>query len=417
MKKYLIIILITLLAFTGCDTVFDVDYPEVDQSGFLTQTHPLSDMSKIVMEGVYAVQDGNDFFGDTVVLKWSGNYLSIFTNKNSCYMIIQAGSLDSVIFFDGYWRYGVNSDVGRINFYISSFEGGRQIMSGDTTNRSIIARGTFGEEDNVPGYGFKLEYCRPFSQKVMQNDFYILAHRGGGRNSDFIQASENSIEIISFAERLGANGIEIDVQLTKDGIPILYHDEEINLRLTQKSVIWGDIEDFTLAQLKTFVKLKNGERIPTLEEALNHVIDNTNLRFVWLDLKSHHNEVFAVEEIQRKILKRINVNKRDLQIVIGMPTREKVNYVMGLNNFQNVPTLCELGTDVVQETNSLFWAPRWTQGVQIDQVRLMHSQNRKAFVWTLDDTGFIKNFFDNGEFDGMLTNYPMLVAYHYYTSR
>ncbi|HZW38787.1 MAG TPA: glycerophosphodiester phosphodiesterase family protein [Ignavibacteriaceae bacterium] len=417
MKKYLIILFIISFGISGCDRIFDVDYPEVDPSGFLTQTHPLTDLSKKVIEGVYSVQDGNGYFGDTIVLKYSGDNLSIFTNKNACYMLIKAGSLDSVIFFEGYWRYSVNSDVGRINFYISSFEGGSQIMRGDTSNRNIIVHGSYGDGDNVPGYGFKIKFERPFSQKVNQNDFYILAHRGGGRNSDFLPASENSIELISYAERLGANGIEIDVQLTKDGIPIIYHDEDINLRLTQKSVIWGDIEDYTLAQLRTFIKLKNGEMIPTLEEALDYVVDHTNLRFVWLDLKSHYNEVNAVAEIQARLIKKLNAKKRDLKIVIGIPTRDKANFVLALRDYSTTPTLCELGTDVVREINSQFWAPRWTQGVQTDLVNLMHAENRKAFVWTLDDPGFIENFFSNGNFDGMLTNYPMLVAYHHYTRK
>jgi glycerophosphoryl diester phosphodiesterase len=49
----------------------------------------------------------------------------------------------------------------------------------------------------------------------MQSDFQILAHRGGGRNSDYLGVSENSIEMIDIAERFGSTGIEIDARLQK----------------------------------------------------------------------------------------------------------------------------------------------------------------------------------------------------------
>ncbi len=262
-----------------------MEYPIVNGSGFLNQTNPLGNNSKIIMEGVYTVIEGNEYFGDIVVLKWSGENLSVFTSKNVGYMVFQAGSLDSIIYCFGYWRYGAGNETGLINFNISSSEGADKIIAVDTTNLQIIMRGEFGDGNIFPDKTFQLEYLRPFSNNVKQDDFFILAHRGGGRNSDRLQASENSVEIISLAERLGASGIEIDVRLTKDGIPILYHDSDINLRLTQKSVIWGNIEDFTFVQLRTFVRLINGEKIPSLEEALEYVLEHTELRFVWLDFK------------------------------------------------------------------------------------------------------------------------------------
>ena len=366
------------------------------------------------MEGIYKVLEGNEYFGDNVVLKWSGEYLYVFTLKNAGYMVFQAGSLDSVIYCYGYWRYAVNFETGLINFHISSTEGGIKIISGDTTNLEITIKGTFGNGNNFPDKSFQLKFLRTFSDKVKQEDFYILAHRGGGRNSDYLHASENSIEIISLAERLGANGIEIDIRLTKDGIPILYHDSDINLRLTQKSVIWGNIENFTFAQLRTLVRLINGEKIPSLKEALEYVLMNTELRFVWLDLKSDKNEIPAVVEIQKDILTRANSMQRDLKIVLGISTNEKANQMLLYPQYENVPTLCELDLSRVRELSSMVWAPRWTEGLQLESVREIHAEGRKAFVWTLDEPSFIQSFINEGEFDGILTNQPTLVAYHHY---
>ena len=414
MIKYFSILFIVVL-LTACNQSVDIEYPETDQDNFLAQTTPLSDVSKQTMEGVYEVLNGNDYFGDQVVLKWSGDLLSVFTNKDVGFMVMEGGSLDSIIYFKGYWRYEVNTETGLMDFNITSLEGGRNILSGDTSNLQITIRGLFGNDSNSPNQEFVIKYLRPFSEKVKQQDFYILAHRGGGRNSDYLPASENSIEMISLAERLGANGIEIDVKLTSDDVPILYHDPDINLRLTQKSVIWGNIEDFTFAQLRTFVKLIHGEKIPSLEEALTFVLENTQLKFVWLDLKSDKNEIPAVIEIQEKILKKAHSSNRDLQIVLGIPAEEKASSLMQYPSYEEIPSLCELTTDYVRQLNSLYWAPRWTLGTQIASVETMHSEGRNAFVWTLDEPVFVETFIRDGAFDGILTNYPALVAYYHYT--
>ena len=86
-------------------------------------------------------------------------------------------------------------------------------------------------------------------------------------------------------ERFGATGVEIDLRLSKDGVPFLYHDGDVNLRLTQKSLIWGNIEDFTWPQLRTLLTLRNGEKIPSAREALEYVLEETELKTVWLDTK------------------------------------------------------------------------------------------------------------------------------------
>src|SRR5690625_7519217 len=86
-----------------------------------------------------------------------------------------------------------------------------------------------------------------------------IAHRGfPGR------APENTLSSFQLACDLAFTHLELDVQLTKDGVPVLIHDYSIN-RMTNGE---GLVRDYTLKQLKEF-KVKDVERIPTLEEALN----------------------------------------------------------------------------------------------------------------------------------------------------
>ncbi|HSL87843.1 MAG TPA: hypothetical protein VK870_00925, partial [Ignavibacteriaceae bacterium] len=80
-----------------------------------------------------------------------------------------------MIYCSGYWRYGAGTETGLITFTISSSEGASNILAGDTTNLQIKIRGEFGDGNNPPDKTFQLEYLRPFSDSVKQDNFFILA--------------------------------------------------------------------------------------------------------------------------------------------------------------------------------------------------------------------------------------------------
>lgn len=94
------------------------------------------------------------------------------------------------------------------------------------------------------------------------NTVFVAAHRGDWRN-----APENSIQALENCIEMGVDIVETDVQLTKDSVLVIMHDETID-RTTTGS---GKISDYTCAELQKFY-LKAGqghktrERIPTFEE-------------------------------------------------------------------------------------------------------------------------------------------------------
>ena len=59
----------------------------------------------------------------------------------------------------------------------------------------------------------------PLKEFALKNELLVAAHRGSSGT-----APENTISSIEEAIRIGAKFIEIDVQLTKDKHPIVYHD-------------------------------------------------------------------------------------------------------------------------------------------------------------------------------------------------
>ena len=121
----------------------------------------------------------------------------------------------------------------------------------------------------------------------------IWAHRGASA-----YAPENTLEAFQMAADMQADGVELDVQLTKDGKIVVIHDETIN----RVSDGCGYVRDFTLDELKNYHFNKThpefeNATIPTLREVLQ-LLKPTNLK-INIELKTG---VFFYEEIEQKVL-------------------------------------------------------------------------------------------------------------------
>ena len=96
------------------------------------------------------------------------------------------------------------------------------------------------------------------------------AHRGLHDNES--NAPENSMAAFKKAVDSGY-GIELDVQLTKDRIAVVFHDETLN----RVCGVDGKVRDYTLKELQKFTLCKSQERIPTFAEVLELVSGKTPL--------------------------------------------------------------------------------------------------------------------------------------------
>jgi glycerophosphoryl diester phosphodiesterase len=408
--------------FASCQKQLAAPLPQVRWDLFHSaDAAPLGSSIQQRMEGVYAVTEGSDLFGDQVVLKWSHlrggqdslHHVSFFTETNIGYITGEGRDLEGRILLETYWRTLVNTETGACWLQIEPNQGGELLASGNAeiTENSIFIEGVYAKGSGRPDRRIAMRYLRPLHRDT---SFSILAHRGGGRNSDQLPASENSIEMIRLAPRLGATGIEVDVKLTSDNIPILYHDVNLNPRLVQDVGLHGPIREYSHAQLDGLVRLVNGERIPTLAEALAVVIHETDLRYVWLDLK-YEGSLEPVRAVQQEYMQIAAAAGRDVRILMGLPGQEQVDKFLQLPDHAQIPSLCELSLDVVRETNSQVWAPMWVTGQQDDAVLEVQAEGRKAFVWTMDVGGFIQQYMYGGHFDGILSNFPSLVAYYHHS--
>jgi hypothetical protein len=216
------LLMLLSLSLLSCTVELEVTVPDITELTVLEGTQPLSVEVLRALEGVYVLSMGSQRFGDTIVLKHTGRGLSMFSERNVAYMITDGGSKDSTIYFAGYWRYAQLAQSGLCTLEIRTDEGAGALLKGSKP-KTIIVRGAAGNTENVSnlntGKGNQNEPPRQsmtyrFVRSIFARPrgFWVIAHRGGGRNSDRLPFSENSLELIRFAERLGANAVEIDDQ-------------------------------------------------------------------------------------------------------------------------------------------------------------------------------------------------------------
>lgn len=119
----------------------------------------------------------------------------------------------------------------------------------------------------------------------------IFAHRGYSA-----QYPENTMKAFKEAEKAGADGIELDVQLTKDGEIVVIHDEKVD-RTTNGT---GNVKDFTFEELRKLdasyknKSLLKKEPIPSLREVFEWM--KTNRLQCNVEIKSNLDNFMKIEE-------------------------------------------------------------------------------------------------------------------------
>jgi glycerophosphoryl diester phosphodiesterase len=124
----------------------------------------------------------------------------------------------------------------------------------------------------------------------------IIGHRGGAAGFP-----ENTLVAFKKAVELGADGVEFDVQLTKDGEVVVIHDELIDRTMTGS----GLVKEHTLKELRQmsagefFSPDFKSEKIPTLAEVLEVVQD---LEVINIELKNY----LPYPKLEEKVLKLVD---------------------------------------------------------------------------------------------------------------
>lgn len=235
----------------------------------------------------------------------------------------------------------------------------------------------------------------------------IFAHRGASG-----YAPENTLEAFELAAKMGADGVELDVHMTKDGELVVAHDEELG-RVSNGR---GFIRDMTLAELKrlrfnrTHPEYENAT-IPTLREVYE-LLKPTGLQ-VNTELKT---SLIRYEHIEEKCIRlaaetgmteRVlysSFNRASLLLIKLMDSSVRVGLlrtpVGKLNNRKVIDPwdLAHLvGIDAIH--------PHFSELLLYREADKVHALGMQVNVWTVNDEADIRNSLEAGA-DMLIGDYP-----------
>jgi glycerol kinase len=208
----------------------------------------------------------------------------------------------------------------------------------------------------------------------------FFAHRGASHI-----APENTLAAFDLAVRHGADGVEFDVRLTKDGVPVILHDSDL-ARTTGRS---GFVEETVSRDLPPAV--------PKLEEALEFLPEHLLL---YIEIKDD----ISGPKLWREAFRVAGKDRRAAFCSFGMKAAVKfktehpdfpVGGILGRRHpaiHPAKPLYPEL--DLLCFRDGLMTPP------MIARCRL---QTQMAFVWTVDRASAVNRFVDLGT-DGIVTN-------------
>lgn len=403
------------LSIAACGTAADERLPEIDPASPLADAEPLSPALLAALEGLFD-EEATPWLGPLAAVRASRSGLTLLGGTNAASALLRAGCVDEGdrLVLEGTWREAAGSGRGMVRLTIEPPALAARLCAGlpapdpeDEPREPLVLRGTIGHGAAALATPVTLRRRAPLRPAGAR--FLVVGHRGACRTQDACGASENSLESIRLAEALGAQAVELDVRVTADGVPVLFHDERLTPDLVRGLHCRGPVSAFALADLRDLCRLRFGERIPTVEDALRVIALESRLTTVWLDLKSPA----AVAPLARLLTAWaawLREAAPGLRVVMGLPDeatadeylRAQVPWIPCLVENDDPRQLDRLGCDV--------WAPRWTgEALPRALVRSLRRAGKAVFFWTVDDREAIDRALREARPSGIVSNRPGLV--------
>jgi len=218
-------------------------------------------------------------------------------------------------------------------------------------------------------------------------DVEIIAHRAGYKT-----APENTLIAIEEAIEKGVMIIELDIQLTKDGVPVLHHD----YALTRMVGVSKRVSDVTYRELQTYtIKNTVNEKIPSLIDALKTIDKRA---YVLLDLKSDKSTKKLIDAIVQDLR---SSGMTDYVYIQSFNTnllkyaREKAPEIrLGQVIYFFWGSLDALDVD--------FYTLHYTM-LSRDLVKEIKKHDRLMWVWTIEDEDILRETLKY-DIDGVITS-------------
>lgn len=209
----------------------------------------------------------------------------------------------------------------------------------------------------------------------------IIGHRGAAKHP------ENTVPAFEAALEAGADGVELDVRKSGDGLLVVIHSSVVGSRTVQST------------PYEKFKKLRGGHQVPLFEDVLKQFGRQTTLD---IELKEEGIEAQAVELIkqytdpEKMVVSAFDTNS--LLKVHELLPEVQLGFIYNRTQDEESRHNCPVSVVIPQF--------RLASRELIEEV---HDEGLKVWAWTVNDNAEIKRLLTLGV-DGLITDYPEKVA-------
>ncbi len=225
----------------------------------------------------------------------------------------------------------------------------------------------------------------------MRNKFntILIAHRG-----ESSLAPENTITAIRLAWQNNADGVEIDVQLTKDSEIVVIHDKNTKrisgIHKIVKTQLLEELKSLDVGKIES--KNTGFEKIPTMDEVLDSIPDG---KYVFIEIKCGSEIIESLVKIlseTRMDHYRIKLMSFNLKVISKiknlLPDYEafwiKRSYK---GNFIRSKTGLKKVIEKIKQHNLNGLNIQYGRFITPEYVKILKSENLKLFIWTVNEVG------------------------------
>ena len=228
---------------------------------------------------------------------------------------------------------------------------------------------------------------------------WSIGHRGSG------YAIENTYEAVKNADQCGADFAEIDIQLSQDGIPVVYHDHTMS-RLSDSLAAVSDLT----AQEFEDITLKD-QQMTASPITLEHLIEKMqqeqmNIRLL-IELKPTQDNYQQLVESMVEIINRYHFSNQAIFMSLHYDSVEYLHQLyphwwIGYCIYGSIGDI----DDSIWDMNIDFLAIEENRA-STSLIQKATSQMLPIYVWTVNDTKKMRQYLEMGV-SGLITNYPDL---------
>jgi glycerophosphoryl diester phosphodiesterase len=227
---------------------------------------------------------------------------------------------------------------------------------------------------------------------------WVVGHRGAMGHSP-----ENTMASFERALELGADWIELDVHLSRDGALIVIHDETLERTTNGR----GLVRDHTLSELRS-LDAGQGQHIPTLDEVLRWACQ----RDVMVDIEIKNAPIYY-DGMEKNIVAALHETGMTGRVIVISFDHAAVRHIKQLEPKVATGVLYSCrpldgGVGLARAANADAVLPQWSYVTAVD-VKLAHDAGLAVAPWATSDPAALRRLIEAGV-DAIATNHPDVLA-------